>query len=158
MYLAMVIGTMLVFPLASIVLEGFAYDHAVFEAALVGKWFVFWAVGVRLLIAGLRQIFQPRFTAETILGVKDADATLIVRELGFANTAIGIAGVASLFLAGWMLPLAVIGAIFYGLAGINHAKHRNKNRLQKVAMISDFYAAVVLLTICLACTTLFNGG
>jgi hypothetical protein len=32
---------------------------------LVGKWFVFWAaVGVRLGLAGLRQILQPSFTAE----------------------------------------------------------------------------------------------
>jgi hypothetical protein len=33
---------------------------------LLGRWFVFWAVGVRLLTAGIRQIAQPRFTAETI--------------------------------------------------------------------------------------------
>src|ERR1700722_1469468 len=123
MYLAMVIGLMGGLPVASIALEVFTQDHGVLEAAVVGKWFVFWMVGARLFMAGLRQILQPRYTAETILGVKSPDATLIVRELGFANTAIGSAGLASLFLAGWMLPLAVIGAIFYGLAGINHTTH-----------------------------------
>ena len=71
-----------------------------------GQLHVFWAVGVRLFIAGLRQIVQPRYTAETILGVKDPDATLIVRELGFANTAIGSAGLGSIYLAGWVLPVA----------------------------------------------------
>lgn len=30
---------------------------------LVGKWFVFWS-------AGLRQMLQPRYTAEKILGLK----------------------------------------------------------------------------------------
>ena len=30
---------------------------------LVGKWFVFWAVGARLFIAGIRQVIQPAFTA-----------------------------------------------------------------------------------------------
>ena len=33
-------------------------------AGLVGKWFVFWTVGIQLFLAGLRQIVQPRYTAE----------------------------------------------------------------------------------------------
>jgi hypothetical protein len=32
-------------------------------------------------LAGLRQIFQPRYTAETILGFKGAEALFFVREL-----------------------------------------------------------------------------
>ena len=77
---------------------------------------------------------------------------LIVRELGFANTAIGSAGLGSLYFAGWVLPVAVIGAIFYGLAGINHLTHRSRNTLQNVAMTSDFFAAAVLLIFCLVTT------
>jgi hypothetical protein len=68
--------------------------------AVVGKWWVFWAVGVRLLSAGIRQILQPRFTSETILGIKGAEVLMVVRELGFANAAIGTVGVASLFFSG----------------------------------------------------------
>jgi len=150
MYIAMVVGLMLIFPVASIAFEAFVHNQGLLDASMVGKWFVFWAVGVRLLIAGLRQIAQPRYTAETILGIMDPDATVIVRELGFANTAIGSAGVVSLFLAGWTSPLAVIGTIFYSLAAINHATHKQRSRIQNVAMASDFYAAAVLLTICLA--------
>jgi hypothetical protein len=150
MYTAMVIGLMLIFPVASIALEVFMHSHGRLDLAIVGKWFVFWTVGVRLLIAGLRQIVQPRYTAETILGVKDPDAVLIVRELGFANTAIGSAGLSSIFLTAWNLPLAVIGAIFYALAAINHVMHKERGKLQNVAMISDFFAAAILLTICFA--------
>jgi hypothetical protein len=148
MYIATIIGLMLIFPMASIVFESFLQHHGVLEAPIVGKWFVFWAVGVRLFIAGLRQIVQPRYTAETILGIKDPDAMLIVRELGFANTAIGSAGLGSVFLSGWILPVAIIVAIFYGLAGINHVTHRRRNILQNVAMTSDLIAAAALLTIC----------
>jgi hypothetical protein len=150
MYIAMLIALMLIFPMASIALESFIHGHGVLEIVVVGKWFVFWGVGVRLLIAGLRQIVQPRYTAETILGVKNPDVLLIVRELGFANAAIGSAGLGSIILAGWTLPLAVIGAIFYGLAGINHVLHKHRSRLQNAAMISDLFAAAVLLTICCA--------
>jgi len=126
MYIGMLIVSMLIFPMASIALEVFFHSHGVLDVAIVGKWCVVWAVGMRLLIAGLRQIMQPRYTAETILGVKDPDAMLIVRELGFANTSIGSAGLGSLYLAGWVLPVAVIGAILYGLAGINERIQPNK--------------------------------
>lgn len=39
------------------------------EPALVGQWFVFGSVGVRLGMAGPRQIPQPRYTAELILSL-----------------------------------------------------------------------------------------
>jgi len=148
MYIAMLICLMLIFPLASIALDAFVHRHDVLDAAMIGKWFVFWAVGVRLLVAGLRQILQPRYTAETILGVKDPDALLIVRELGFANSAIGAAAAASLFLPHWTSPLAVIGAVFYALAGINHVVQKQRTRFQNAAMVSDLFAAAVLLGAC----------
>jgi hypothetical protein len=150
MYIAMVIGLMVIFPITSIALELFMHGGGMLDVAIIGKWFVFWAVGVRLLIAGLRQIVQPRYTAETILGVRNPDVWLIVRELGFANTAIGSAGLVSIIVVGWTLPLAVIGSIFYGLAGINHMMHKQRNKLQNAAMISDFFATAILLTICFA--------
>jgi hypothetical protein len=107
-------------------------------------------VGVRLFLAGLRQIVQPRYTAEQILGVKDPDARLIVRELGFANVAIGGIGVASVFFHEWQSPIALIVMIFYTLAGINHAADKHRNKLQTFAMVSDLFAAAVLPVSCLA--------
>lgn len=150
MYVAMLFVLMLIFPMASIAIDALMHGHGVLSVVTLGKWFVFWAVGARLLIAGLRQIAQPRYTAEAILGIKDADATLVVRELGFANAAIGSAGVASIFFGGWIAPLSVVGGIFYGLAGINHALHGSRSKLQNAAMISDFFAAAVLATLCSA--------
>jgi hypothetical protein len=149
MYFLVVAALMFVLPLASIVIETSLGHHAVAEPILVGKWFVFWAVGVRLLMAGLRQIVQPRYTAETILGITDPDSILIVRELGFANTAIGIVATGSIFFPGWVLPAAAAGAVFYGLAGINHVMHKRRNKLQNVAMISDLFVSAMLLFFCI---------
>ena len=149
MYFVIVVALMLVCPLASIGIQCLIDGPGMLTAAVVGKWFVFWVVGVRLLLAGLRQIVQPRYTAEQILGIKDPDAVLIVRELGFANTAIGSVAAASLFFRGWVLPMAVVGAIFYAFAGINHVTHKRRNKLQTIAMYSDLFAAAVLLTLCL---------
>jgi hypothetical protein len=52
MYIAMLIGLMLIFPIASIALEFSMHGHGELDVAIVGKWFVFCAVGVRLLIPG----------------------------------------------------------------------------------------------------------
>src|SRR5579862_8161394 len=99
MYVPMIIALMLVLPLISIVAQIFLTDHGALSAAanlaIVAKWYVFWAVGVRLSLAGLRQIFQPRYTAETILGLKGAESLFFVRELGFANVSMGSVGVVS---------------------------------------------------------------
>jgi hypothetical protein len=150
MYFSIVVALMLVLPLTSIEIQVLSEGPGVLTAALAAKWFVFWMVGVRLLLAGLRQIVQPRYTAEQILGVKDPDATLIVRELGIANTAIGSVGAASLFFRDWEFPIALAGTIFYALAGINHLTDKHRNRLQSFAMISDLFAAAILLMSCLA--------
>jgi hypothetical protein len=148
MYVLIVAALMFVFPVVSILIDTVFRDHGVLFAASVGKWFVFWAVGIRLLMAGLRQIFQPRYTAEVILGIPGEDSLLLVQELGFATTAIGCIGAGSIFAPGWIGPTAVAGAIFYGLAGINHASHKKRNRLQNTAMVSDLFVAVVLVIYC----------
>lgn len=67
MYVASIAALMLVFPLTSIGIQTISGGPGMLTAALLA---------------------QPHYTAEQILGIKDPDATLIVRELGFANTAI----------------------------------------------------------------------
>lgn len=148
MYYVIVAAFMLILPIASVIIE--TQHGALFSVALIGRWFVFWGVGVRLLLAGLRQILQPRYTAETIFGIKDRDAHIVVRELGFANTAIGTIGVATFAAPDWTLPAAIAGGIFYGLAGLNHVRHSERNRIENVAMVSDLFIALVLLACCAA--------
>lgn len=80
MYTVVVFAIMLVFPILSILIEQALSQHGYMEAVIVGKWFVFWLVGVRLLLAGIRQILQPNYTAEKLLGIKDPASHLVVRE------------------------------------------------------------------------------
>lgn len=144
MYLLIVLALMLVLPLASILLEMMLGSQPAVFMLLLGKWYVFWAAGVRLGLAGIRQILQPRYTAETLLGIKDPAAHLVVRELGFANFSIGVLGIASLFVPSWTLPAAIVASIFYALAGINHTLQPHRNKLENIAMITDLFAALVL--------------
>jgi hypothetical protein len=78
-YLAIVVLLMLVLPLASLLIE--TREPGL---ALVGKWWTFWAIGVRLFTAGLRQVAKPAFTAEVIFHATSADSHVVVRELGIA--------------------------------------------------------------------------
>jgi hypothetical protein len=93
-YIAIVATLMLALPVACIVGEIFVC-HEPLSLILVGKWFVIWSVGFRLVLAGLRQIIQPRYTAHVILSLKSEESLVLVRELGFANLAIGIIGLVS---------------------------------------------------------------
>jgi hypothetical protein len=144
MYFAIVILLMGVLPVASILAEwGFAHGGPDF-VSLIGKWFVFWSVGVRLMLAGGRQIFNPTFTAEAIFGVKEKAALTIVQELGFGNLSIGLLGLLSLANPLWTVPAAIAGGLFYGLAGIKHLTNGERNAIENVAMISDLFIFVVL--------------
>lgn len=142
MYYAMIIMLMGVLPVTSIVIERLV-DNADL-VMLVGKWFVFWACGVRLLIAGIRQMLNPEFTARTIFDIADKGASKIVVELGFANAAMGLLSVASILRPDWVLPAAIVTGLYYGLAGIKHVFNAGRNRIETWATVSDLGIFVVL--------------
>ncbi|WP_158813985.1 hypothetical protein [Methylocapsa sp. S129] len=144
MYLTIIILLMGVLPVGSILIEFALLHHSADLLFLVGKWFVFWAVGVRLLLAGARQVANPAFTAETIFDVKEKAALTIVQELGFGNLSIGLLGALTLLHSGWIVPAAIVGGLFYGLAGLQHFLKGGRNSIENIAMVSDLFIFVVL--------------
>jgi hypothetical protein len=142
-YYAVILLLMLVLPAASVFAEFVLTQGAAGWLPLVGKWVVFWGVGVRLLVAGLRQIIRPGLTAE-LLGVKDASANVLVREIGFGNLAIGTTGALTLTLPNWTLAAAMCGGLFYGFAGFQHILSKHRSREETWAMVSDIAIFVVL--------------
>lgn len=149
MYYVIVFTLMFAFPILSVAVEA-TRSAAVLDAALIAKWFVFWSVGWRLLLAGVRQIVQPEYTAREILGLKSTESWTLVRELGFGNLALGVVGVLSLWLTSWQLAVALAGGLFYVLAGINHVLQKHRNRLENVAMVSDLFVGFILLGVCVS--------
>jgi hypothetical protein len=143
MYLASIILLMAVFPIASIRIEAYLRGSPDL-LFLIGKWFVFWGVGVRLALAGLKQISNPSFTAETIFGIKDPRALIVVQELGFANLSIGLLGLLSLRYPEWVMAAAITGGLFYGLTGFKHLTKGDRKNIENIAMISDLWIFAVL--------------
>ena len=150
MYFASVLLLLLIFPLVSIAIEAIRFGHSITDMSLIGAWFVFWAVGIRLFVAGLRQVFQPSFTAVEIFEIHEPKAFAIVRELGFANLSIGLLGIGSLWHKGSLIPAAFVGGLYYGLAGLGHVPRPHKNAKEYTAMISDCFAFLVLLSFVLS--------
>jgi hypothetical protein len=144
MYVVMVLLLLFVAPAGSIYADQHVWHSALPLMALVGKWFTFWAVGVRLFVAGLRQTIQPRFTARDIFNLQGDDALPIVRELGLANMSMGTLGLASLTLPAFTLPAAIVGGLYYGLAGLLHIGRGEKSVNERFAMVTDFAIFAVL--------------
>jgi hypothetical protein len=143
MYFLVIALFMLVFPAACVAAEFYWLQSSADLVALIGKWFTFWGVGMRLGLAGLRQAFNPAFTAKDIFEIEDERAQEIVRELGFANLALALLGVLAL-LPGWTPPAALAGALFFALAGWKHVVATQRNATRTVAMASDLFIAAVL--------------
>ena len=72
------------------------------------------------------------------------EALPVVRELGIANLASATIGLIAIGATGFVIPAAVYGIIFYGIAGVRHAMERDRSTNENVAMASDLFAAIVL--------------
>jgi len=148
MYLVVVGLTMFLLPILSVAIDLEAHSAPVM--LLIGKWFVFWAVGVRLVMAGLRQLLQPEFTAREIFHMKGDEALTLVRELGVSNFAVGVVGLAAVAVPTFVLPSAITAGVFYGVAGARHVVETGRSRNETVAMVSDLFVFAVLATFSVA--------
>ncbi|KYH43994.1 DUF6790 family protein [Branchiibius sp. NY16-3462-2] len=120
------------------------------DAVLVyGKWWVFWGVGTRLLLAGLAQVSGKGPTAD-ILGSDQASVQemQLTRELGTANIGMGVAGCLALH-SDWAVPAGLAGGVFLLLAGLMHLPKKGKNAQEQVATWTDLIvgAAVLVLAV-----------
>lgn len=142
-YFIVVITLTIVFPLLGLVTEHF-FSVTPLTFQLFGKWFIFSAVGLRLFLAGIRQITKPGFTAKEIFHIDNPDSFPIVRELGFANLCFGIVGIISLFKADWRNVSAFASGLYYCFAGLLHIVKKPVSANEKLALWSDVVIFLVL--------------
>lgn len=142
MYFITVIALTLVLPLAGAAWEA---QHADANFLLLfGKWTAFFAAGARLFIAGLRQALQPRYTLKEIFEIDDDAPLQIVQELGFANLAMGTMGLLSLLHPLLTFAAALMGGLYYGLAGLKHVARKTRSAERSLAMATDLWVFAVL--------------
>jgi hypothetical protein len=142
MYVILVLAQTVVLPVVSGAIELLISGGDPTE--VFGRWFLFWGVGTRLLVAGVSQILRPAFTVQNILGEPNAGAGQIAQELGFANVAIGIGAIVAAFVPGWGVPVAIVGGLFLGLAGFRHIGKLHPNLKEIVATWTDVLVFVAM--------------
>lgn len=142
-YATVILVSCLVLPIGSAIAEAVMRAQQLsFE--LVAKWFIFSAVGLRLLVAGIKQVYDPAFTARQIFQIEHADALPVVRELGFANICFGLVGVLSLWLPAWRPVSAFASGLYFGIAGFQHLIKKPVGGNEWLALLSDFLIFLVL--------------
>jgi len=144
MYRASVILFMLALPVISVVWQYFGQGVGL-DMQLIGKWFLFWGIGGRLLTAGLRQIMKPAFTATEIFHIDNPASYVIVRELGFANGCLGLISFCSLFQPTWRIPAAIAGGLYFGTASFLHVFRKADSINEVIALWSDMFIFDVML-------------
>lgn len=145
MYPAALALLLFIFPITCLTMDALVFNAgAAGLLDLVGKWFTFWAVGVRLFGAGLVQIARPQVTAQSIFGIKGASANPVVREVGFGNLSLGAVGIWSLTMSSWVVPMALAGGLYYGLTAVGHMIRRSKNEHAQMILMADLFVFAVL--------------
>lgn len=142
-YFILVIGQTIVLPVVSGIIELSALGGD--PLLVMGKWWVFWGVGSRLLVAGIAQL-SGRGPTSAILGAAtpSVQETQLTKELGTANIGMGVAGLLAL-IPGWALPSGLAGGLFLLIAGIMHVPKKNKNAQEALATWTDLVVGGVVV-------------
>jgi hypothetical protein len=135
-------------PVASAVIEraALAGPSATGAFLLFGKWVLFWGMGARPLLTALWPKLVPAYSGRQLAGLPGASP--VPQALIVAHVAVGLMGVATLFLPTLLFESALVGLVFFGLFGLEHWRQPHKSGYQYTLMASELCLAAFLL--CLA--------
>ncbi len=108
-----------------------------------GRWWVFWGVGTRLVVAGIVQLVRPGTTAAILGSAKPVESEpQLVRKLATANIGMGLAGLLALIPV-WAPSAGAAGGVFLLITGLMHVTKQNKNAQETLATWTDLLVGVV---------------
>jgi len=145
LYITSVSVLTFLFPIIATAIQILLNKNLNFSFELIGKWFIFSAVGLRLLLAGIKQTSDPAFTAKEIFHINNTEVLPIIRELGFANICFGLIGIVSLFLPHWRIVSAFGSGLYYGIAGLQHLIKKPVGANEIFALVTDIIIFIFLL-------------
>ena len=140
----MSISLLFILPLLSVIYGHFIEKESI-DRQLILKWFIFWAVGIRLFTAGIKQASDPSFTGTKIFKFTSRESYVVIRELGFANIALGVMGILSLINNDWRIIAAISSGLFFGLAALQHSTIKPGSKNEWIALFYDFGVFLMML-------------
>lgn len=132
-------------PLISVMIEHVEIQTPA-DWRLLGKWFVFWAFGLRLFTSGIKQASNPSLPTKRY----DNQVFELTRSLGIVNICLGVGGILSLINETWRPVIAILGCLFFGLNSIRSLTGSLISGSQKLNALSDVLSFVILFFICYA--------
>ncbi len=105
---------MFTFPALSLWIE-FVTREVVLTPLLIGKWFIFWGMGIQLTLSGATQLLLPGGALRKRFGLTGRGSFPLVREYGILSLALGVVAITSLFREEYRPAAALAGALFFGL-------------------------------------------
>lgn len=113
---------------------------------IAGKWFVFWALGISAVTAGLMQMLNPAYTAG-LLAIS-TDDYVVIRELGFANFSMGMPAVISLKYGRFRQSAAMTYGLYLALCVMIHLSRVNDINFEEiVSMLADICGVVIAVVV-----------
>jgi len=95
------------------------FVHASISIILLGKWFMFWTIGIRLLIKGFVQVIRSRRNGNSSLLSKD-ETWEVAKILGLAKMALAGMGFLCVVNDQWSLLATITVGVYLGLTGFQH--------------------------------------
>ncbi|PVD52239.1 hypothetical protein DC498_10980 [Terrimonas sp.] len=133
-------------PVLSVIAEH-QFHHTDVNTILVGRWFIFWTVGIRLLVAGFTQVITAHRQGNTILlrGDPNGDTRKII---GLVKILLAGLGFLCMINNEWSLLAAITVGLYIGLAGFQHDFKKPITWEDWIYMIYDLLV-FLMITCCL---------
>lgn len=130
MRVAVLLALTVLLPLVSVAVARVSVPESAL-LPLVGRWFVFWAAGLRLFLDGAGQLFRRR-------------AAGFRPEAAVAALAIGATGLMAVHRTHWTPAAAMAGGIFLGGLALVRLAQGGRSRAATAGAAGDLFAAAML--------------
>ncbi len=113
--------TCTLFPIITAIIDIKTSNNKFDDYNIWYKWFLFWTIGIRLFLIGIKKVIYPLFYIKKVYK-SYCNQPNIIRDFGFSYISIGILGILSIFNRSWQFPTFITGLILYSLIGLNYFK------------------------------------
>lgn len=138
----------IVLPFAAMCIEAVG-SKGQLSVAVVAKWFLFFAVGIRFMLGGIRQAIGAKRKTGEIFYIEKKQCCPIVKELGFANLSLGVVAAISLVIPSWRVVSAFSSCLYYGAAAVSYFFMKRASANETFIMISNSCISLILLILLL---------
>ena len=131
-------------PVLSVAYE-YHFAQAALTGALIGKWFAFWAIGVRLMLAGCTQLASRRSKSRDVFAARE-DSKIVKKATGVADIVLAAMGFLCFEIGEASLLATITLGIYMGLACLQQDFKKPATITGWINMVYDLIVFAVIAT------------